>query len=50
MSANGTCPHCGSPLIGDGYKTVLHCENADLEVVWDTEPDARPVLCEPTTP
>ena len=39
------CPHCGSPLHGDGYKTVLHCENADLEKVWETEPDASPVLC-----
>lgn len=31
-------------MIGDGYKTVLHCPNVDP---WDGawEPDANPVHC-----
>lgn len=45
MYANGECPHCGSPLIGDGYRDVLHCENAEPESYECHEPDAQPVLC-----
>ena len=45
MYANGECPHCGSPLIGDGYRDVLHCENAEPETYEYHEPDAQPVLC-----
>lgn len=45
MSPNGNCHHCGAPLLGDGYTQVLHCENADLDLVWETEPDAQPVEC-----
>ena len=42
---NGTCPNCGGPLLGDGYRTVLHCEQAgDIDEI---EPDARPVFCSP---
>lgn len=41
---NGTCPHCGSPLQGDGYTVVLHCENA--EIPEGMEPDAEAVYCE----
>lgn len=46
MYANGECPHCGSPLLGDGHHHVLHCENADPESYEYCEPDAPPVLCE----
>ena len=46
FSANSTCPNCGGPLAGDGYRTVLHCENADMDKVWECEPDASPVYCD----
>lgn len=43
---NGTCPHCGGDLIGDGVHDVLHCENvADPTLLWDREPDSGPVYC-----
>ncbi len=52
--ANGECPNCGNPLTGDGFKTVLHCENANPDSYADHEPDAQPVFCEspdqPTAP
>ena len=38
------CPVCGGKLIGDGYTTVVHCENVDMP--FDIEPDANPVFCE----
>jgi uncharacterized protein (DUF983 family) len=41
------CPVCGGTMIGDGYTTVLHCENADESTYADHEPDARPVYCPP---
>ncbi len=47
MSADDECPVCGGQLIGDGYQTVLHCENADINDYWYTEPDASPVYCKP---
>jgi hypothetical protein len=40
---NGTCG-CGCPYIG-GKLFALHCENADPEDYWDSEPDARPIKC-----
>jgi len=43
---NGVCPRCGGNLIGDGWRSVLHCENADLEMYEFHEPDARAVLCD----
>ena len=43
---NGYCPKCGGDLIGDGYRDVLHCENADPESYAYHEPDAQPVYCE----
>jgi len=43
---NGECPNCGSPLIGDGFNTVLHCENADEEAYEFSKPDATPIYCE----
>ncbi len=45
MSANGYCSKCGGDLIGDGYRDVLHCENAEPEAFEHHEPDAPPVLC-----
>ena len=38
------CKTCGETMIGDGYKTVVHCPNVDP---WDGdwEPDANPVHC-----
>lgn len=39
------CKDCGGALIGDGYKTVLHCEEAPEELYNDREPDANPVMC-----
>jgi hypothetical protein len=44
---NGECPHCGSPLLGDGVSTILHCEFADDEHVRWAEPDYSPILCKP---
>lgn len=42
---NRGCPNCGGKLHGDGYGTVLHCEFADEEDYWYSEPDAEPVFC-----
>lgn len=36
------CPNCGGLLLGDGFTTVIHCENADS---FGVEPDAEIVLC-----
>ena len=41
-----TCPNCGGDLLGDGYHTVIHCENADYDRVESFEPDANPIYCE----
>ena len=30
-------------MVGDGYRTVRHCENVDVEL--DVEPDAGPIYC-----
>lgn len=38
-----TCPSCGGDLIGDGYTSVIHCEEVDPDP-W-LEPDANPVYC-----
>jgi len=40
------CPKCGGSMIGDGYTTVLHCENADEPTYEFLEPDAGPVYCD----
>ena len=40
------CKHCGEPLLGDGYTTVLHCPEAEG---WeDCEPDADIRYCAPS--
>lgn len=33
-------------MIGDGYTSVMHCENADEADYEFHEPDAEPVLCD----
>ena len=40
------CPKCGGSMIGDGYTTVLHCENADKSKYEFCEPDAGPIYCD----
>jgi len=52
MSNNtpAVCPDCGGTLIGDGYTTVVHCENAEPSKYWDLEADASPVFCGETEP
>jgi len=37
------CPNCNGELFGDGYTSVIHCENVDPDP-W-LEPDANPVYC-----
>lgn len=44
MSGNGSCPNCGWDLIGDGFTSVLQCENT-TEDTWDISPDDSPVYC-----
>lgn len=39
------CPDCGGEIIGDGYSSVMHCENADETSYEYHEPDASPVYC-----
>jgi uncharacterized protein (DUF983 family) len=40
------CPNCGGTLIGDGYTMVVHCENVDLDLENQPEPDSSPVYCD----
>ncbi|MCP4256845.1 MAG: hypothetical protein GY774_04860 [Planctomycetes bacterium] len=42
------CPNCGGELIGDGYNSVIHCENVKEDAYWFVEPDADPVYCDET--
>lgn len=37
------CKVCGGEMVGDGYTTVISCENADAT---GYEPDAEPVYCD----
>lgn len=46
MSRINCCPNCGGTLLGDGYTTVFHCENASEESYRYSEPDAETVYCE----
>ncbi len=41
-----SCPICGGDLIGDGYSSVIHCENANERVYEFHESDAPMVLCD----
>ena len=46
MTHATTCIKCGGDMIGDGYTSVIHCENAD-EVDYEFhEADAGPVYCD----
>ena len=41
------CQNCGGTMIGDGYTSVRHCENAtDLDSIAEAEADAGPIYCE----
>ena len=42
---SNVCNDCGGALIGDGYKTVLHCEEVPEELYSESEPDANPIMC-----
>jgi hypothetical protein len=39
------CPVCGGGIVGDGYAVVRHCENAESDRIWDSEPDAPTIYC-----
>ena len=41
-----TCPKCGGTIIGDGYTSVRHCEFADDDKIFESEPDAPVILCD----
>ena len=40
-----TCKVCGENLVGDGYSTVMHCPNEDVDDLY-LEPDSDIVYCE----
>lgn len=40
-----SCINCGGTLIGDGYTSVIHCENADTEAYCYAAPDEGPFYC-----
>ncbi len=42
---SNVCNKCGGELIGDGYTSVVHCENADEDMYCGLEPDANIVEC-----
>ena len=42
------CDNCGEAMIGDGYKSAIHCPYADMDDYWYNEPDANPVHCKET--
>ena len=40
------CEVCGGTMVGEGYVTLLHCENVELDMdVLSLEPDAGPIYC-----
>lgn len=41
------CENCGGMMVGDGYRSVLHCEYAEWDDYAHMEPDAKPVYCAP---
>lgn len=41
----GTCHKCGGEIIGDGYTSTMHCENAHEEDYQYNECDADVTLC-----
>lgn len=42
------CKTCGENMDGDGYKSVIHCPQADEDQVSCAEPDANPIECQET--
>lgn len=40
------CSKCGGTIVGNGYTLVFHCEFADDEKVFESEPDANIILCD----
>ncbi|MCK5604355.1 hypothetical protein KAR91_20870 [Candidatus Pacearchaeota archaeon] len=41
-----TCKVCGGTMVGDGYVTLLRCENIELDMdMLSLEPDAGPIFC-----
>jgi hypothetical protein len=43
---NPGCPRCGGTMIGDGYKSVRHCENSTEESYFYADPDRGPIYCD----
>lgn len=41
-----TCYYCNGDIIGDGYTSVQHCENAEEDHYQYLAPDEGPVYCE----
>ena len=39
------CKDCGGYMIGDGIRTVIHCERVDYGMLFDLEPDSDVVYC-----
>jgi hypothetical protein len=39
------CRTCGNDMIGDGYTTVRHCVNVDIDPSSGIEADAGPLYC-----
>ena len=39
------CINCGGDMVGDGFTSVNHCENALDHTHWYLAPDAGPVYC-----
>lgn len=37
------CPNCGGTLVGDGFRTPIHCEFAYYPI--DAEPDGKAFYC-----
>ena len=48
-SLNGCCPICGGGMVGDGYTSILRCENAVEDEIGYMAPDEGPVFCNTTT-
>ena len=40
------CKKCGGTMLGDGYKTVEHCEFATNPEIDFMAPDEGPVYCD----
>lgn len=44
------CPNCGAWMVGDGTKTIIHCQNAKTETDWQIWRFAKHVFCEEENP